>query len=242
MWKMFNLAELHLGKFFGIPVSLHFSCWGFLLFQATVSSNAFLLYALVYVIILAHEFGHCFAAYKLGLKTNNIKLYLCGGVASLESTPEQPWKELVISLAGPAINVLFIPILMIASYYHPLAFELAILNVMLLTFNLVPIFPLDGGRVLRSAIAAYSNNYYWSTIIAVRVSQIIICLTFPFFLFFCHINLILISIFLFIAAEMELRLVVTHLNRGSGHDESLKLMLEAHAALMEVARRNHSDK
>lgn len=234
--KILNLTEFHLGKFFGIPVSLHFSCWAFLLFQATVSSNSFIFYTLIYAIILAHEFGHCFAAYKFGIKTNGIKLYLCGGVAKLALVPKEPWKELLIALAGPAINVLLVPFLLVASYYHPLAFELSILNVMLLLFNLAPIYPLDGGKVLRSVICAYSNNYFWSTVIAIRISQIIIGLALPLCLYFSQINLMLILIFLFLVAEMELRAATTQLN-SIMQDESLKLMLEAHAALMEVSQK-----
>lgn len=165
-----------LGNAFGIGVYVH---WTFLLLPAWVLfSNLGLgglgmaLYAVTLVLavfgcVVLHELGHALTARRFGIRTHDITLYPIGGVARLERMSEKPWEEFWIAVAGPAVNVLIaallgiflslsgvlaslvtLPLLGLGFLYH-----LMIINVVLVAFNLLPAFPMDGGRVLRSLLA-----------------------------------------------------------------------------------------
>ncbi len=172
-------GSLKLGKFFGIDTYVHGTFWLlplFVLISGVAGGNAYgaagevlFLFALFGCVAL-HEVGHALAARYYGVRTRDITLYPLGGVASLERMPERPVQEIVIALAGPAVNLviaagIFVGILggLVAfpgSFDHsaldPLdGFVVNLLkaNVVLLLFNLIPAFPMDGGRVLRAVLA-----------------------------------------------------------------------------------------
>jgi Zn-dependent protease len=122
----------------------------------------------VFLCILLHEFGHAFAARAFGVKTPDITLLPIGGIARLEKLPDKPWQELIVAVAGPAVNVVIVAVLAgafgarfdLSWIYHGDRIEaardldkLAFLNAWLIVFNMVPAFPMDGGRVLRSLLA-----------------------------------------------------------------------------------------
>ena len=145
----------------------------------------------VFVIVVLHEYGHALTARRYGIATRDITLLPIGGVARLESMPRDPRQELAIAAAGPAVNVgLALVILAILTTMGgvPTGQELASLgrgdparalllqllatNVVLVLFNMIPAFPMDGGRVLRAALALRSGDYARATEQAARVGQV----------------------------------------------------------------------
>ena len=119
---------------------------------------------LLFVCVVLHEFGHAFAAKGFGINTPDITLLPIGGVARLERMPEEPLQELVIAVAGPAVNVVIALALALTIDWRAvmrpsvvespiLGVQLLAMNVWLVLFNLLPAFPMDGGRVLRALLA-----------------------------------------------------------------------------------------
>ncbi len=166
--------------------------------------------------VLLHEFGHVFAARAFGIRTPDITLLPIGGLARLEKMPEQPWQELIVAIAGPLVNiaiaiVLFLMIGMpdltspaMLSFTSPigLLMRLMVINVWLVVFNLIPAFPMDGGRVLR-ALLAMAMPYAKATSVAATVGQGFAVVGAVFALFSGHPILLLIAMFIFFAARGE---------------------------------------
>jgi stage IV sporulation protein FB len=139
--------------------------------------------ALLFLCVLLHEFGHIFAARRYGVQTPDVILLPIGGVARLERIPEEPLQELVVALAGPAVNLVIAGALYLAlgglvpreglEVNNPgvdLFARLLWANLFLAVFNLIPAFPMDGGRVLR-AFLAHRLGYARGTQIAASVGQ-----------------------------------------------------------------------
>jgi Zn-dependent protease len=179
------LRSFRLGSAFGIPLYVH---WSLLLVPAVAALSqshegpldvllAVAVAVGVFGCVLLHELGHALAARSYGIRTRDITLYLLGGVARLEQMTEKPSQELVIALAGPAVNVAIVALLtpvltvcaalglfqlgggVLSASGSPaglLALFLLLLcaaNVLLVLFNLLPAFPMDGGRVLRALLS-----------------------------------------------------------------------------------------
>src|SRR6187399_684509 len=133
---------------------------------------------LLFLCVVLHEFGHAFAAKAFGINTPDITLLPIGGVARLERMPEEPVQELIIAAAGPAVTALIAVGAFIGggSWDYPPTTETSIpdilftMNVVLLLFNLLPAFPMDGGRVLR-ALLATRMSYARATQVAATVGQ-----------------------------------------------------------------------
>jgi stage IV sporulation protein FB len=173
---------------------------------------------LVFACVLAHEFGHILAARRYGIRTPEVTLSPIGGVASLERIPERPREELVVALAGPAVNVVIAAALFLvlaaigtsadaeqmARIEDPrmgLVTRLAVANLFLVLFNLLPAFPMDGGRVLR-ALLAMRRPHAEATRIAARIGQ---GMAFLFALagLFSSPMLIVIGLFIYLSASAE---------------------------------------
>ena len=184
---------------------------------ASWAISAVVIWLLVFLCVLLHELGHALAAKGYGIPTVDITLYPIGGVARVERMPEKPVQELVVALAGPLVNVVIIIVLgavLLATggirpsdIDHPNLLEaLFITNILMVVFNLIPAFPLDGGRVLR-ALLATRMEYARATRIAASIGQGLALAMGIFAAFHGNILLILIAIFIYMAAESEAAIV-----------------------------------
>ncbi len=161
--------------------------------------NAVLIWVCVFICVLLHELGHAFAAKAYGITTVDITLHPLGGLARLERMPDKPWQELVVALAGPLVNVIIAAVLVRVLLW---------INTLMFFFNLIPAFPLDGGRVLR-ALLATRMKYIRATQIAATIGQGLALAmgVSAFAIFKGNIPLILIAIFIYMGAETEAAVV-----------------------------------
>ncbi len=189
--------------------------------------NSLLFIVLLFLCVLLHEFGHIFTARAFGVKTPDVILLPIGGVSRLERIPEKPSEEFLIAVAGPAVNVVIALLLVIfaganLSAEHLAALQsadvsqvdrLAVVNVFLAVFNLIPAFPMDGGRVLRALLAS-RFGYVRATEIAAAIGQGVAFLL-GFLGLFGNPLLIFIAIFVYLAASSEAHLVaIRAISRG----------------------------
>lgn len=145
-----------IAKIRGVPLRLHFSF--FVLFAMIYWTGGDIrMNCAIFVCVVLHEFGHVLMARHYGIATESVTLFCLGGVAKLEREPENPWQDMSISLTGPLTNFLIASLVSlgfwIAGYQSPFWKEVWIANTVMGLFNLIPAFPLDGGRILRAALA-----------------------------------------------------------------------------------------
>lgn len=170
------------GTFFGIGVYLHFTfllLLGFLTWLEYQASGSVLqalgtlaFFAAFFLCLVMHEYGHALTARRYGVGTKDITLLPIGGVARLEKMPDKPWQEFMVAIAGPMVNVVIAAVIIavmsvVYSFnavwtaitqvsllsFDNLWLNLARLNILLVVFNMLPAFPMDGGRVVRSLMA-----------------------------------------------------------------------------------------
>lgn len=183
-----------LGTFAGIDVFIHatfliligwvgYSYWLQYGTIAKVAEGILFILALFLCVVL-HEYGHALTARKYGIKTRDITLYPIGGVARLERMPEKPIEELWVALMGPAVNVVIaavlfaylfatnglVPMTDLTVASGSFLARLMTVNISLVLFNLIPAFPMDGGRVLR-ALLAMRMDYVRATQVAANIGQ-----------------------------------------------------------------------
>lgn len=235
--------SIPIGTVKGTVIRLHLTFLLFLLWIGLVhharggpgaALEGVLFVALLFFCVLLHEFGHIFAARRYGVATPDVTLLPIGGVARLERIPEEPAQELVVALAGPAVNIVIAGILYVflggflppegMAVQHPEPGMLARLgwaNLFLALFNLIPAFPMDGGRILR-AFLAYRMGYGRATRVAASIGQ---GMAFLFgFLGLVGGNpiLLFIAVFIWLAASSEAHAVqMREVARGIITDEAM---------------------
>lgn len=167
-------GSFQIGTAFGIPVRIH---WSFLVLLLLFWGQPWLLVA-VFGSVLLHELGHAVVARRFGVRVLDITLWPLGGMARLAEMPETPRVEALVALAGPAVNVALAAasglVLVVVGPFAPtlagLALPLFVVNLMLGVLNLVPAFPMDGGRVYRAWLAR-GASWLEATEQAVRVGR-----------------------------------------------------------------------
>jgi Zn-dependent protease/predicted transcriptional regulator len=217
-----------LGKIAGISLFIHWTFSLLILFIIYINYKAgqnltqilwsVLFILCIFLTVLLHELGHALTATKFDIKTKDITLLPIGGLARLERIPEKPSEELMVAVAGPLVNIalalvtsMFISlpnsseemIAQLANGVNANNFFLNfyLVNILLAFFNLIPAFPMDGGRVLR-ALLSFKLERHIATKIAARIGQLL-ALGFIFLGFFSNPFLIFIGIFVFIGAQIE---------------------------------------
>ena len=215
-------------RILGVPVRLHFTFVLLLIFIITlgVRGGESAMFNVIYIIalftsVLLHELGHVGVSKRYGIQTLEIVMYPIGGLARLERSPK-PREELWIALAGPAVNVLIAAALFLYLMYVKadiraemiaapsdanLMARIAIGNLILAGFNMIPAFPMDGGRVLRSLLAR-SLPEDEATRMAATAGRVLAILIGLYGLLSMHFMLVFIAFFVYLGATQETALVV----------------------------------
>jgi Zn-dependent protease len=214
------LQSFKIAKIMDIPIELHIT---FILLLVLVyyfwGLGGFILYVFLFASVALHELGHSYVAKKYGVKIEKILLLPIGGVAMMDNIPKEG--EFRIAIAGPIVSIvlgiLFIllskfldfDILKIGDNIYYLFMTVGALNIMLGVFNLIPAFPMDGGRILR-AILSNKFGYLKATKIASVLGQYFSFLMLIYGLITLNVILILIALFIYYGAHQEYNAVVSN--------------------------------
>lgn len=226
--RLFSIRGIDVKLHITFPLILIFAALQFGLATGSLTGAFFGVGAIsiLFVLVTLHEFGHSFAAQYYGVPVKQIVLSPIGGVAQLREIPDKPVQELVIAVAGPAVNfvVALLMLALIPVFNIQLANPLAILtgqngfgleslfsyvfvyNIFLALFNLIPAFPMDGGRILR-ALLAMRLDYVRATDLAANIGRIAAVLMGIYALFNGSFFLVFIAFFIFSAASQEAAVV-----------------------------------
>jgi Zn-dependent protease/CBS domain-containing protein len=216
--------SLSLGSVGGTAIRIHITFLLFLIWLAAVyyrqggpeaAWQGTLFILLLFLCVLLHELGHVFAGQYYGVQTRDVTLWPFGGIASMERVPDKPYQELVIAIAGPLVNVIIAAVLLLwlgtkldptklSKLEDPtvsIVAKVAGANIILVLFNMIPAFPMDGGRVLRALLAMRMGNAQ-ATELAATLGQGF-AVVFGILGIFYNPMLIIIAIFIFLAASSE---------------------------------------
>lgn len=221
--------SIKLFKVFGIQLAVHFS---FLLLLGYYGYEGWMegglpallwsvgLIVLFFVCVILHELGHSLTARRYGVQTSRILLLPIGGMAELDQIPRRPAAELLITVAGPAVNFVLVALLLPFAWHGffseeevalysagGLVIQLCAANLIMGCFNLVPVFPMDGGRILRALLAIklpYLTATYW----AVMVGRVLAVLLAGWALYRGNYLLAALFTFIYFAGAAEYRQAV----------------------------------
>jgi len=214
--------SFHIARIAGIDVKIHVTFFLLLAFYAfhfhgqggtAAAIQGVIFISLVFFCVLLHEFGHALAARRYGIHTPDITLLPIGGLARLERMPDKPSEELVVAVCGPLVNVVIVLILLpfvtlnfdagVLERFGPSLLQMVFAaNIALILFNLIPAFPMDGGRVLRSLLAM-RMDYARATNIAASIGQTLAFFGGLYGLLNGPPTLALVALFVFFGAQSE---------------------------------------
>jgi Zn-dependent protease len=220
--------SINLFRIRGIMISLHFS---FLLLLAYVCDEGWkeagvpglwwsaAIFLSIFTCVVLHELGHSFMARRFGVHVRRILLMPVGGMAEFDAIPRKPVQELLIAVAGPAVNFAIASVLWcvtsfpegwndisLPSSLGDLGRLLFVANVFMIIFNLIPAFPMDGGRILRALLAMrlpYVRATYW----AVTLAKVVTVVGFVLTIYTGRYLTAAICVFIFLFGEAEYRVV-----------------------------------
>ena len=232
--------SLHVGKYLGIDVYIHWTFWILVLWIVFAHMRAgealgqalqgVLFILALFVCVVLHEYGHALTARRFGISTRDVTLYPIGGISSLEKLPDDPRQELLVAIAGPAVNLVIAAILWLTLNTIGQPFELSKVsdakdvteipflwglfyaNLILPVFNLIPAFPMDGGRALRAFLSIFIDRLN-ATRIAALIGQLL-AIAFVFLGLFFNFWLVFIGLFIFLGASGETAMEQTKVALG----------------------------
>jgi len=197
MQTSFKKNQIRLGKIYGIPLTFDFSWFLIILFVTWILAVSYfpseykgwseisywivgaVTSILFFVSVLLHEIGHSVVAKKYNYQVKQIKLFIFGGISEIREEPRNPSEEFFIAVAGPAITLLLAGIFYAAAflfqsniYLYALFHYLGLINLILGVFNIIPGFPLDGGRILRALIWKKKKDFDKATKIAAGIGRL----------------------------------------------------------------------
>ncbi len=224
-------SSLYIGKVLNIPIKIHWSFGLLILFIAYILQGNktsieqslwfYSIVAIMFVFVVMHEFGHALMAQRFGVQTRDIIISPIGGVARLESIPKKAKHELFVALAGPAVNVILALLFLLIQiiFRHPLFPQtdtidliaspsdylgiLLSINLALIVFNMIPAFPMDGGRVLRAILSILLDDHMRATQYASYIGQAFAIIFIIIGIYAEHYVLLFIGIFVFLTARTE---------------------------------------
>lgn len=199
-WAFASFSQEVLGRTYGLgsiePVSFR---WAYSLVFAVV----------LFACVALHELGHSYIAHKNGIEIKSITLYFFGGVSALEEIPRNPRLELQMAFAGPAVSgVIGLASVLLASLFVEgstaaiIFWTLGLMNLILMIFNLIPAFPMDGGRLLRAWFAT-RMPYINATKNAAGIGKMFAILMFVLGLFYFNFLLLFVAFFVYVGASEE---------------------------------------
>ena len=229
---LFGKGQFEIARVWGVPVCLDLSLILMAVIFVYQEGNlllGLLSAAILLVSILLHELGHTAVALSYGCRVRDITLLLLGGRATLVDMPRGPWREAWMAAAGPLVSLLlglcglfFERIVPAQSLLRGICWYLKYVNFALLIFNLIPAFPMDGGRIFRALLESRLGRRR-ATFIAFRLAQVLAALMaiHVFFMWmvgkgFYNINLLLISYFIFVSSRAEYEMVKAESRYGFG--------------------------
>ena len=240
-----------LGRLFGSDIRVHATFFLLLLWiglmayaqgGASAALTSVLFVLALFACVVAHEFGHALTARRYGIHTPDITLLPIGGMARLEKMPDKPAQEIIVALAGPAVNVVIWAMLTLLlgarssealvdiADLTPATFvaQLAAVNLFLAVFNLLPAFPMDGGRVLRALLQTRMSRPR-ATETAAHAGQIVAFLMAFAALATGNMILLLIAFFVFVAGNAESRDV--SMRAATSHMQARDAMITSYESL-----------
>lgn len=196
--------SINLFRVFGIQLSVHVSFLLLLVYAAFTGWQddgglagagwSLLLIGLFFICVILHELGHALTAKRHGVRVPRILLLPIGGMAEFDRIPRRPSQEMLITLAGPAVNFILVAALLPLAWRElsgdteaparsltALAAQLCVANLVMGTFNLLPVFPMDGGRIFRALLAMklpYLRATYWAAVVSRILAPIFACIAF----------------------------------------------------------------
>lgn len=216
-WKIARFAGIDVfvhSTFFILVIWFGYTYWkNYGTLSAVFEGMAYII--ALFTCVVLHEFGHALTARRFNVVTKHITLLPIGGVASMEKMPEKPSQEIMVALAGPAVNIVIAALLWfwlsithanlsldeVSGNNSSFLFQLLVVNIFLAIFNLLPAFPMDGGRVLRATLASFMEHHK-ATAKAALIGKSF-AVIFAVLGIFYNPFLILIAVFLWVGGEAE---------------------------------------